>query len=440
MVDHVKVSGQMFVQRTQGTLRDIYKIGHVLGEGAFGEVRLCTHRETKEKRAVKVLKKDDMKKEDQQALLNEINTLRSFDHPNIVKIFEYFEDEKRFYIVTEHIQGGELFDEIINRGKFDEKNAATLLKQLLSCVGYCHEHGIVHRDLKPENVLLEANKEFDQIKVIDFGTAQPFKPGQKMTETIGTPYYIAPEVLAKKYNKECDIWSVGVMTYIILSGIPPFNGRSDDEIMKSIKKGSFDFNAQIWKAVSADAKDFISQLLTYQPEKRPTAAQALEHRWIKDMTNKKVDTAAASEALDNLVHFHSHNTMKAATLTFIGSQLISKAEREKLGTIFKALDKNSDGKLSKAEVKEGYFEIYSRLISDEELDRMFEAVDTDKSGFIDYTEFVVASMNEKALMTNERLGGAFKMFDKDRSGLITPNEIREVLSGQENRVPQAIID
>jgi len=117
------------------------------------------------------------------------------------------------------------------------------------------------------------------------------------------------------------------------------------------------------------------------------------------MTNKKIDSAAASEALDNLVHFHSHNTMKAATLTFIGSQLISKAEREKLGTIFKALDKNSDGKLSKEEVKEGYFEIYGRLISDDELDRMFDAVDTDRSGFIDYTEFVVASMNEKALMT-----------------------------------------
>ena len=243
MVDsQPKIAGQMFVQRTAGTLRDVYKIGSVLGEGAFGEVRLCTHRETKEKRAVKVLKKENMDKNEQMQLLNEINTLKSLDHPNIVKIYEYFEDEKRFYIVTEHIQGGELFDEIIKRGKFDEGSAALLMKQLLSCIGYCHEHNIVHRDLKPENVLLEENKQFDQIKVIDFGTAQPYRPGQKLTETIGTPYYIAPEVLAKKYNKECDIWSLGVMTYICLSGLPPFNGRSDDDIMKAIKKGSFDFN------------------------------------------------------------------------------------------------------------------------------------------------------------------------------------------------------
>lgn len=159
--DSIKVNSTMFVQKSAGTLRDTYKIGKVLGEGAFGEVRLCTHRETKEKRAVKVLKKESMDQAELNSMLNEINTLRSLDHPNIVKIFEYFEDEKRFYIVTEHIQGGELFDEIIARGKFDEKDAALLMKQLLSCVSYCHDHNIVHRDLKPENVLLEASKEFD---------------------------------------------------------------------------------------------------------------------------------------------------------------------------------------------------------------------------------------------------------------------------------------
>merc|ERR1712166_1224204 len=333
----VKIGGTMFVQKTQGTLRDIYKIGHVLGEGAFGEVRLCTHRETKEKRAVKVLKKENMDKTEQMQMLNEINTLRSLDHPNIVKIYEYFEDDKRFYIVTEHIQGGELFDEIINRGKFDERNAAILMKQLLSCIGYCHSHGIVHRDLKPENVLLEASKDFGEVKVIDFGTAQPFKAGQKLSETIGTPYYIAPEVLAKKYNKECDIWSLGVMTYIVLSGIPPFNGASDDDIMKAIKKGSFDFNNAVWKGISADAKDFITQLLTYSPERRPTTAQALEHKWIKTQSAMKSDSAATNNALGNLVNFHAHNTMKAATLTFIGSQLISKTERDDLAKVFKTL-------------------------------------------------------------------------------------------------------
>jgi len=271
MVDGIKINSANFVQQQSGTLRDVYKIGQQLGEGAFGEVRKCTHRETKEVRAVKVLKKESMDAAEKEAMLNEIRILKSLDHPNIVKIYEYFEDEKRFYIVTDLIKGGELFDEIIKRGKFDEKNASILIKAMLSCIAYCHDNNVVHRDLKPENVLLEDSKEFDQIKMIDFGTAVPYKQGSKLTEMIGTPYYIAPEVLAKKYGKECDMWSLGVITYILMSGLPPFNGQTDDEIMKAIKKGSFNFNNAAWKGVSNDCKDFITQLLTYKPENRPTA-------------------------------------------------------------------------------------------------------------------------------------------------------------------------
>jgi len=210
--------------------------------------------------------------------------------------------------------------------------------------------------------------------------------------------------------------------------------------MSAIKKGSFNFNNAAWKGVSADAKDFITQLLTYQPNKRPTAEQAIQHKWIQTMSAQKVDGDNAKDALDNLINFHAHNTMKTATLTFIGSQLISKAEREQLASVFKALDKNADGKLSKQEVKEGYYNHDGRLLSDEEIDKMFDAVDTDQSGYIDYTEFVVASMNEKALMTNERLAGAFKMFDKDGSGTISPSEIKAVLTAGEAKIPQMVLD
>lgn len=245
----VKLNKKLFVTKTEGTLRDMYKIGQVLGEGAFGEVRLCTHRVTKEKRAVKVLKKEAMDEKEQATMLSEINILRSLDHPNILKIFEYFEDEKRFYIVTEYIKGGELFDEIISRGKFNEQNAAVLMKHLLSCVAYCHDRDIVHRDLKPENVLLEESKDFDQIKVIDFGTAKRHKSGTYLKTMIGTPYYIAPEVLQHQYGKPCDVWSLGVLLYIMLSGIPPFNGATDDEIMKSILSGEFNFKNEAWDLV-----------------------------------------------------------------------------------------------------------------------------------------------------------------------------------------------
>ena len=151
---------------------------------------------------------------------------------------------------------------------------------MISCVSYCHSKNIVHRDLKPENVMLEKEKSFDNIKLIDFGTAQVFDPSKKLNEQIGTPYYIAPEVLNKKYSKECDVWSCGVITYILLSGIPPFNGVTDSEIMAAIRKGKFNFNSAVWKKVSDDAKDFITQLLILDTEKRPSAEQALQHPWL----------------------------------------------------------------------------------------------------------------------------------------------------------------
>ena len=182
-------------------------------------------------------------------------------------------------------KGGELFDEIIARGKFTEKDAAILMKQVLSCVNYCHKNNIVHRDLKPENILLEQNKDFDQIKIIDFGTSLVYDHSKSLDEKLGTPYYIAPEVLNKKYNEKCDIWSCGVITYIILSGMPPFNGQSDQEIMKKVRIGKFSFSDPCWANVSDKAKDFITRLLTYDVEARPSAESVLQHPWIVDYSS-----------------------------------------------------------------------------------------------------------------------------------------------------------
>lgn len=190
-------------------------------------------------------------------LFNEINILKELDHPNIVRMYEFFEDEKRYYLVTEICKGGELFDEVIARGKFSEKDAAVLIKQVLSCINYCHSNNIVHRDLKPENILLESSKEFDEIKIIDFGTSLVYDPAKALEEKLGTPYYIAPEVLNKSYSNKCDIWSIGVIVYILLSGVPPFNGSSDQEIMRKVRAGKFSFDEKCWQKISERAKDFI---------------------------------------------------------------------------------------------------------------------------------------------------------------------------------------
>jgi len=321
-MDSVKIKSSNFIAQHAGKLRDHYRIGKMLGSGAFGEVRVCVHRESGAQRAVKVLRKAHMDEEEKKMFFNEINILKDLDHPNILKMYEFFEDEKRYYIVTDICKGGELFDEILARGKFSEKDAAMLMKQVLSCINYCHSNKIVHRDLKPENILLEQNKEFDQIKIIDFGTSLVVEGDQKLDEKLGTPYYIAPEVLAKSYGAKCDIWSCGVITYIVLSGIPPFNGASDQEIMKKVKVGKFSFADPCWNSISDTAKDFISQLLIKDQTKRPSAGEALLHPWIQqanEMANANVSTDVAISALTNLQNFNAKSKLKQATYAFIAS-------------------------------------------------------------------------------------------------------------------------
>ncbi len=163
----------------------------------------------------------------------EIDILKNLDHPNILRLYEVFEDKKFIYLVTEFCEAGELFDEIVKRQRFDERDAAIIIKQLLSAIAYCHSKSVCHRDLKPENILID-NKETLSIKLIDFGTSQKFDTEEKMELILGTAYYIAPEVLKGEYDEKCDVWSIGVILYILLSGEPPFPGSNDKEILKHV--------------------------------------------------------------------------------------------------------------------------------------------------------------------------------------------------------------
>lgn len=203
-IDEIKVMPGIFVQENDHRFTEVYRLGESLGSGAFGEVRVCFHRDTSSKRAVKIMRKDllknDSKRED---LEKEINILKTLDHPNIVRLFEFFEDTKRLYIVMEYCSGGELFDEIIKRKSFSEIHAAQIMQQLFSAVAYLHNHSVIHRDLKPENILLEDSNETLNIKLIDFGTA--ILAQSKSKDAMGTAYYIAPEVLSGLYNEKCDI-------------------------------------------------------------------------------------------------------------------------------------------------------------------------------------------------------------------------------------------
>lgn len=210
----------------KGKITKDYTILNTIGKGGFGEVKKVIHKVSQDVRAMKIIKKDQVDEQYLQTLQNEIKILKQLDHPNIVKLYEIYSDQDNIYLITEFLEGGELFDLILKTRHFNENIAARIMKQLFQAINYCHSKNIVHRDLKPENLLLQAADKFD-IKVIDFGLSRTFDANKVMCSKLGTPFYIAPEVLKQKYNEKCDIWSCGVILYILLSGTPPFNGKND---------------------------------------------------------------------------------------------------------------------------------------------------------------------------------------------------------------------
>ena len=244
-----------------------------LGHGHYGVVRKCMHRETGETYAIKSIRKSKVNKI--EVLKREIEILKEVKHPHIIQLFDVYEDERYLHLITELCTGGELFDRIIAKtqsaeGHFSEHDAAVLVRDILDAIRYCHdEKQIVHRDLKPENFLFLTPSEKAPIKIIDFGLSRYDDAHQGIMQTkVGTPYYVAPEVLRREYTKMCDIWSIGVITYILLCGYPPFYGDSDTQIFESVKVGRFDFPSPEWDDISDNAKAFVTEMLQKDPDKR----------------------------------------------------------------------------------------------------------------------------------------------------------------------------
>lgn len=279
------------------TVEDKYILKDVLGTGAFSQVRLAESKEHPgELYAIKVIDKKALKgKED--SLENEIKVLRRLDHPNVVKLLEAYESKSYVYLVMELVTGGELFDRIVEKGSYTEKDAADLIKQVLSAVGYMHSSGVVHRDLKPENLLYHSADENSKIMISDFGLSKMEDSGI-MATACGTPGYVAPEVLAQKpYGKEVDVWSIGVISYILLCGYPPFYDENDANLFAQILKGEFEFDSPYWDDISAEAKEFIRKLMCVNVDNRLTCDTALQHAWITGAKGDRNIHASVSEQL-----------------------------------------------------------------------------------------------------------------------------------------------
>ncbi|XP_042347019.1 calcium/calmodulin-dependent protein kinase IGb [Plectropomus leopardus] len=267
-------------------IRDYFDFMEELGSGAFSEVYMVKEKKTGKLFAMKCVKK---KQKRDLNLENEITVLRRIKHDNVVGMEDFYESQTHYYLVMQLVSGGELFDRILDRGVYSEKDASNVIQQVLQAVSYLHENGIVHRDLKPENILYYSQDENSKIMISDFGLSKMVE-NDIMSTACGTPGYVAPEVLAQKpYSKAVDCWSIGVITYILLCGYPPFYEESESRLFSKIMKAQYEFDSPFWDDISESAKDFIRNMMQKNPSMRYSTDLALRHPWIIGKTARSQD-------------------------------------------------------------------------------------------------------------------------------------------------------
>ncbi|KAG6528797.1 hypothetical protein ZIOFF_010982 [Zingiber officinale] len=409
-------------------LRDHYRIGKKLGQGQFGTTYLCVDKNDDKEYACKSIPKRKLLcRDDYEDVWREIQIMHHLsEHPNVVRIKGTFEDALFVHLVMELCAGGELFDRIILKGHYSERKAAQLLKTIVGVVEACHSLGVMHRDLKPENFLFASVDEDAALKATDFGLSMLAFAEPKLCDTfsdvVGSPYYVAPEVLRKLYGPEADVWSAGVILYILLSGVPPFWAETEAGIFRQIIKGSIDFETEPWPTISESAKDLIRKMLNRNPRERFTAHQVLCHPWIID-DNVAPDKPLDSAVLSRLKQFSAMNKLKKMALRVIAESL-SEEEIGGLRELFKMIDTDNSGTITFEELKEGLRRVGSELM-ESEIKMLMDAADIDKSGTIDYGEFLAATVHMNKLEREENLMSAFAFFDKDGSGYITIDELSQ---------------
>ncbi|KAJ8600816.1 hypothetical protein CTAYLR_006417 [Chrysophaeum taylorii] len=456
--------GNMLRQRLGANIEDYYEILGTIGRGSIGNVCRCKHRESGKSYALKTIKTSRMSKEMVDELMNEIDILMGLDHPNIVRPLELFSRRRELYFIMPLCSGGDLY----KRAPYMENEAARIVGMIVDAIDYMHVHGVVHRDIKFENVLFVSKAFESEVMVIDFGLAKAnyaAKREGKLEEFVGTSaagvlflfifrnnydnrlYSMAPEVIRGSYDEKCDIWSLGVVTYMLLAGAMPFT-RFDDErkFLRDLEAQRYDMNRRPMAKRSDEAKSFVRSLLVANSAKRPSAAKAKKHPWIKGRrrsvpTQKDGEPAAASTTAKNakLRESYSEDHLAENLATYAASSKLRKialmivahrADTDKIREIreaFRAVDTAGEGTITFDELR---VVLERANYSPETIRQIFDAVDLDGTGKISYTEFIAACLEGSSLVQEDMIVEAFDRLDADDSGFISKENLREILGNQ----------
>ncbi|XP_065855230.1 CDPK-related kinase 5-like isoform X1 [Euphorbia lathyris] len=410
------------------------EVGEEVGRGHFGYT--CSARFKKGDRkgqqvAVKVIPKTKMTTaiavED---VRREVKLLRALKgHSNLVQFYDAFEDFDNVYIVMELCEGGELLDRILSRGgKYSEDDAKAVLVQILSVVAFCHLQGVVHRDLKPENFLYTSKDENSHLKVIDFGLSDFVRPDERLNDIVGSAYYVAPEVLHRSYSTEADVWSIGVIAYILLCGSRPFWARSESGIFRAVLKADPGFDEAPWPSLSPEAKDFVKRLLNKDPRKRMTAAQALSHPWIRNHNSAKVP-------LDILIFRLMKQYMRSSSLRKAALRALSKTltvdELHYLKEQFALLEPNKNGSLTLENFRGALTKNATDAMKDSRIPDFLSSLNALQYRRMDFEEFCAAGLSVHQLEALDRWEQharcAYELFEKDGNRAIVIEELASEL-------------
>ena len=427
----IKVPIIMVPSSLQKDIRKIYKFKEKpLGGGNFGTVRKAYRKaddkNNREYYAIKSIPKKNLTEKDFTNLIKEVSIISGLSHPNIIKFYETYHDEHFFHLVMELCEGKDSYVQIVKEEKCDEKKVVNLIAKVLLAIAHCHSRGITHRDLKPENILFENNSPDAEIKIIDFGLSRKYSKDVKLHSVLGTPYYVAPEVLKGSYDQKCDIWSIGAMTYLLLCGRPPFNGSTDKEIFDNILCSEVKFDLPIWNNISNNAKSFVKLCLEKNGIKRPSAIKALDHPWFTNVLNAthRLQNLNA-DILMNIKNFNIKQKFKQMIIKHLLTSM-KKGELKVYKNAFFAIDFFHNGCIEEPELKKA-FELKKIEITDEEINLLFKILDQNLKGALDYTEFLMAGVNRAELFTKEKLTRVFNYFDINKSGFIENQDLYDCL-------------
>jgi len=395
-----------------------------IGEGYFSKVKLgykISEGESSQY-AIKIISKSKVDITLHKDFLNELSILKNLDHPYIIKLYEVYSDKYNYYLVMELLTGGDVFSRINSEKLLSEKFISQILYKLISAINYCHAIGICHRDIKPENILFVSKKSKD-IKVIDFGLSKKFLDfNQNMNSFLGTPYFVAPEVIKENYNINCDMWSIGATAYMLFTGKPPFPEKSREVVLKQILENEPDYNDEIWKKWSPEAKDLIKLLLNKNPNHRLDPEEALKHDFFKKVNEEThQEENIDKDILKNITRYDVKSRFTKLILSIITKSL-THDELSNFTKTFNAIDINQEGLICIKELKIALSNAGLNL-TDSDIDKLMEKVDSDGNGILTYSEFLAAALNKKKAFSDEKLRFIFCALDYDSSGFITANHL-----------------